>query len=403
VNILVGILKYPPDYAGDGLRLHRTFQRLRKKSQLEDVYVLTSWDRAAPQKNEVVDGICILRDVECTLKRDFRSFSKKIALLRQIAGMIRSFFEIAPRVDLVLTSGSGWFPSLVAWLAFFARKPVVKEIVLLGSDDPRTLQAAKPFPLRWFFTQPFRFAKLIIAISPPLEKACLNWGLPQDKIWCRLNPIDIEFPVQPEIADSPEPPLILWVGTVSARKNVHFLLKAAAHFKEPVRIWFVGPCADGDYFLGLQQLQVRLPRHIEVRFTGEIKDMPRLCRLYSRARLFWFASRSEGMGNVVAESLICGTPVVTLPVMDIMKHLLPHAEDGEVVDTEDPEVFASAAASWLKKKIDRAGIAARARERFSAERVDAGYAAWFRKLSHSPLPEKAYGRGAILIPERISS
>jgi hypothetical protein len=45
MNILLGLLKYPPDYAGDGLRLHRMFTRLRESGQVKDVFVISSWDK----------------------------------------------------------------------------------------------------------------------------------------------------------------------------------------------------------------------------------------------------------------------------------------------------------------------------------------------------------------------
>lgn len=399
LNILVGILKYPPDYAGDGLRLHRTFQRLMKKGSVQNVYVLTSWDRSAAKKNERQDGISIIRPVECTLKPVFKRLAKKLSLIRQIFGLIGIYFRLAPKIDIVLTSGSGWFPSLISWLAFLTRKPVVKEIVLLGSDDPLTIQQCKAFWMKWFFLMPFRLARLIVTISPPLEKTCREFGIPAEKIWNRFNPVDFEGVPEPSGRQAGHVPVILWIGTVTPRKNVLFLLRAAAHLKERVRVRFVGPCYDSEYMRQLDEVKSQLPPHVEAEFIGPVKNRRKLARLYSQASLFWFASVKEGMGNVVAESLFCGTPVVTLPVMGIMKQVIPSAEDGEIVDTDDPAEFAEAALKWLHKPVDRAAISKRARERFDVARVDEAYITHFEKILNVPKAKQAFVKQSILIPE----
>jgi glycosyltransferase involved in cell wall biosynthesis len=380
LNITVGILKYPPDYAGDGMRLHRTFLRLKQKGNVGDVHVLTSWVHEET-KNQTLDGIHIYRPVECTLKSCFKNLSKKITLPLQALKLTFQYLRLLPKTDLVLTSGSGWFPSFVAWLAFLTQKPVVKEIVLLGSDDPQTIQKCKPFLFKWFFLAPFHFCKLIVAISPRIEKACLDSGISADKIWSRFNPVDFQMEEITEMHGSQrEVPVIFWVGAITRRKNVAFLMEAASHLKKPAVVRFAGPHYDPAYFQELEEIKHKVPAHIRVEFLGHIENRSRLRDLYLSSDLFWFASKKEGMGNVVAESLVCGTPVLATPVMGIMEQVIPNAESGEIIDTEDPEVFARAAERWLEKNHDRLSISKEARQRFDITRVDNQYCAWFDKI-----------------------
>ena len=76
-----------------------------------------------------------------------------------------------------------------------------------------------------------------------------------------------------------------------------------------------------------------------------------------------------------------GTPVVTLPVMGIMKEVIPTEEDGEIVETDNPRIFARVAARWLYKKVDRKAIAERARRRFSPEKIDEVYLDYFDQIT----------------------
>lgn len=386
MNILLGILKYPPDYAGDGLRLHRSMQRWMHKGSLSKAYVLTSWDDASSRDVIALDGVRILRPVECTCKSKFEGSShwlKRIIVPLQSLRIIFVYLRIYRGIDLVLTAGSGWFPSLIGWLAILTGKPLVKETVLLGSDDPMSLVKNKSPRTRWFFTWPFRWADLIITISPPLEKACLLFGIPKEKIWSRFNPIEIANGAEDQsthLAAETDLPIILWVGTVRERKNVEFLMRAACSLPVPARVLFVGPCPDASYLEKLKAIQKNLPSYVEVQFLKFIHNPKTLARLYSKAKIFWFASKKEGMGNVIGESLMSGTPVVTLPVMGIMKEVIPSAEDGEIVETDNPRIFARTAARWLYKKVDRNAIAQRARLRFDPKKIDEDYLFRFNQI-----------------------
>jgi glycosyltransferase involved in cell wall biosynthesis len=123
-----------------------------------------------------------------------------------------------------------------------------------------------------------------------------------------------------------------------------------------------------------QELKAKTEGHIQAQFIPYTFSASELSSYYRMSDLFWFASLKEGMGNVVAEALVYGTPVVTLPVDGIMKKLLIHPDDGEVVETLHPQEFAKTVNRWLyEKNIDRSIISKRAKSIFDPNVVENGY------------------------------
>jgi glycosyltransferase involved in cell wall biosynthesis len=323
--------------------------------------------------------------VEFTLKKEMRAYGKfkKIGnFFWSSCKIIERYFRFRRQIDLVFTSGSGWLPSLIAWLAWLDRKPLVKEIVLMGSDDPLTV-VQKIFFLRWIFTLPFFFADRIVVLSPVLKEACIQFGIPEKKIWFRLNPVILPSKLKEQPPVSPDSlPIIFWVGVLSPRKNVEFLLEAARHLSFPAHLCFAGPASDEAHMEKLAALARKLPPFLKVSFLGRIDDQNRLYALYRQAKLFWFSSLKEGSPNVVAESLLCGTPVVSLPIMGAVPFLVENGQDGEVADTDSlsPKEFARIADRWLTKDVSRESIAFRAQQRFDHRPVDAKYVEHFQEI-----------------------
>lgn len=390
MNVLVSVLKYPPDYTGAGLRLHTLYQHLKTKG-VGEVYVLTTGSRASMDgkggKDAMLDGIAVTRVVRNPYpdrQRGARRIRKALLVCRGAWGALWAYRRVAGRIDVVHTIDSSWLTTLVGWCAFLTRKPLVKEIVLMDADDPVAIRRQKPLLLRWFFLFPFRYARLIVTISAPLRDRCLAYGLSAQRIWSRPNPVYLAAPEGgrgalelPREIDRSRP-AVLWVGTIKRRKNLLFLLRAAFTLEGEAQLVFVGPREDPAYFDEVQALARRLAQdtqgRIQAVFLDRLDDRARLRRLYEHARLFWFASRSEGMGNVVVEALLCGTPVVALPVQGIMRTLLMDRLDGDIVEREDPELFGRVVNDCLyHRPFNRRLIADRARARFDAQAIEAEY------------------------------
>jgi glycosyltransferase involved in cell wall biosynthesis len=399
MNILVSLLKYPPEHTGAGLRVRRMYDNLQEGGQVDRLYVLTSRTFAAGKtqaRHRRQQIRCVgFNPHEQTPDTRRSGLLKALFVCRAGVATIIHYLRIYKKIDIVHTIDSSWLSTIVAWCARMTGRPLVKEIVLLGADDPLSVSKHKRGLVRFVFLRPFHWARLIVVISSKLADACRTYGIAPQKIWCRFNPVYL--PRTPAGAESeaalraiePEKLLILSVGRIGHRKNTLFLLQCGFHLRTAAQLVFVGPFESAAYEAQAKALAGKLERvsraQVSAVFPGHVADRHRLAALYRRAGLFWFASRREGLGNVVIEALLCGTPVVTLPVGGIMREILVDARDGEVVDTERPEVFAAACDRWLTRTdIDRAAIEARARRRFDASAVEAGYVRRFQKLLLPP-------------------
>jgi glycosyltransferase involved in cell wall biosynthesis len=395
MKILVSILKYPPDFTGAGLRIKHMYHNMLDRGAVDQVYVITSREHAAPKNRTELDqqeiryvGFNPYAEPQTTR---LSKLKKANFVLKAGIRTIIQYFKLFRNIDIVHTIDSSWLSTVVGWCAFFTGKPLIKEIVLLGADDPLSIMRHKQFALQHIFLLPFKYAKLVVVISAKLQKACLAYGLAEEKIWCRHNPI---YVVQTEESASYQQslpgvdfsrPLILNVGRINPRKNTRFLLEAAFYLDGNAQLLFVGPSDDIEYERKVKQLAAELESatngRIITAFLGRITNRRILFYLYKTVKLFWFASKFEGLGNVVPESLLCGTPVVTLAVGGIMQELVTNDQDGEVIDSEDPEKFAAIVSKWLNKKdIDHAGIAQRACERFDPAIIEEGYLSRFKQL-----------------------
>jgi glycosyltransferase involved in cell wall biosynthesis len=106
-------------------------------------------------------------------------------------------------------------------------------------------------------------------------------------------------------------PYVLYVGALTARKNVPRLLQAYARLRTWSTTWSLviagaRNCKSAPIFRAVQELG--LQEHVH--FTAFVADED-LPALYNGADLFAFPSLYEGFGLPVMEAMACGTPVVT--------------------------------------------------------------------------------------------
>ena len=112
---------------------------------------------------------------------------------------------------------------------------------------------------------------------------------------------------------NPDEFLIMHAGRVHPKKNISFLAEAAASLPVDAqwRVAVVGPVADRDLPY-LKALQKHLPPRRLLIDSGT-GDNNLLRGAYSAADCMALPSVSENFGNVVIESLLCQTPVISSP------------------------------------------------------------------------------------------
>jgi glycosyltransferase involved in cell wall biosynthesis len=142
-----------------------------------------------------------------------------------------------------------------------------------------------------------------------------------------------------------QPPLILSVGLICARKGHDVLLRALgeiAHLDWQAAI--VGLIQDRGLYRALLALRDDLGFAGRVEIPGEIGSA-RLAQLFARARLFALATRYEGYGMVLGEAQLHGLPIISCAVGAVPGTVPPEA--GILVPPDDPAAFAAALARVL--------------------------------------------------------
>lgn len=154
-----------------------------------------------------------------------------------------------------------------------------------------------------------RFADGITCISEDtrqeLQERC---RLLQGKV-TRVTPLGVDTSLfkRKEIPGAKDPPTVLFVGSLVPRKGVSELLQAWEKVEREfpqARLVIVG---QGPLEADVKRFAVRHPTVFHVSKIAHEK----LPEIYSKADIFFFPTRKEGFGLVVAEAMACGLPVVT--------------------------------------------------------------------------------------------
>ncbi|MCZ8375669.1 MAG: glycosyltransferase [Beijerinckiaceae bacterium] len=172
-----------------------------------------------------------------------------------------------------------------------------------------------------------------------------------------------------EAADlASRPPRILFVGRMHPDKDLPTLLRAFAKVSTPgAMLELVG---DGPVRPELERLSAALGIADRLSFAGYLKDP---ADAYRRSRVLALTSRLESFGNVVAEALAHGLPVVSTAAAGPAE-ILGHGEFGALVPIGDHEAMARALDAALSGSGEPAARQARA-SLFSIEAATDAYLA----------------------------
>jgi glycosyltransferase involved in cell wall biosynthesis len=103
--------------------------------------------------------------------------------------------------------------------------------------------------------------------------------------------------------------IILYLGVLEPRKNIHFLLDVFSMVlkeKPDLKLIIAGT---GSSFRKLKQYADSLHLSQSVLFTGYIAESEKI-KYYNLADIFVFPSKLEGFGLSLAEAMACGVPVI---------------------------------------------------------------------------------------------
>ncbi len=126
-----------------------------------------------------------------------------------------------------------------------------------------------------------------------------------------------------------KPKRILYVGRLSAEKNLRTVVTATSYVGEDVRITMVG---SGALRKELEAQAQEL--HVAVEFPGVV-DQRRLPGVYATADVFVLASFTEGHPKVLLEAMACGVPCVASDCAG-NRSLVVHERTGLLFDPQHP-------------------------------------------------------------------
>lgn len=186
-------------------------------------------------------------------------------------------------------------------------------------------------------------ADLIICNSKGVEYDLVkNFDIQSDKIKVIYNPFDIdkikllsEESLEPQYKEIFDSPVIINVGRLSTQKAQWHIIKAFKKVKEKINNAKLVILGDGGYGNRLQQLAWATGFANEIHFLGFQRNP---YKFVAKAKVSVLSSMWEGFPNVIVESMICKTPVISTDCRSGPREIL--APDSPLVEETKTIEFA---------------------------------------------------------------
>jgi glycosyltransferase involved in cell wall biosynthesis len=129
---------------------------------------------------------------------------------------------------------------------------------------------------------------------------------------------------------------VVFLSRISREKNLDFALQIFKQVSANVVFDIYGPDEDLMYWKECQELIEKLPKNIAVSYRGPVSPN-RVAEIFSGYDLFFFPSKGENYGHVIAESISVGTKILISKNTPWLN--LESDELGWDVDLKDEGVF----------------------------------------------------------------
>jgi N-acetyl-alpha-D-glucosaminyl L-malate synthase BshA len=316
LRVCVATTVFPRWYGhGEGTFIWQFVKVLRRQEM--EVAVVAMHSPGLPER-ETWEGIEILRppywwpaDAEM-LRKDggglpinFRRYwLARLQLPALLLAHGAAIARMAKGCDLIHTHFTVSTAAALATQAWH-RLPVVATVH--GSD---IFQVPK-LPLGAAFTRnTLRRSTAVTTVSAALREACLALGVPAAQVSVVSNSVDTDtYAPPPAGAIDEREPVVLFVGSLIARKGVDTLVRAMADVSAVLPGYRLVLVGDGPEQDNLAALASSLGIGGAVEFPGFLSQAE-VAHWMQRARLFVLPSNEEGQGVVLLEAMASGTPVV---------------------------------------------------------------------------------------------
>lgn len=348
INVLVVSSKYPPEYAGSGLRARATYNRLSKKFPVA-FEVLTSSVTLNKSAVYSLDGIRVTRiaakpfPLATDEKKKVTAFAEKMKLgcdyLSEAVLTWKYLIFNSRRFDLIHIFGKNWVTAATLTFAKAFRRPFIVELC----NEVDTPHHYEPFVFRAILGEKFPRNTSIVCISDMLKKMCEGRGY-RDGIWCRPNPVDetkFFIDTKNKIAFrkkhtrfGPDDTLLAYIAKFRPSKNQIFLLDVLKKLPEKFKLVLAGPVVesgplferDRDYLRKIKEKIARDSLGPRVELKAEfIENIDEYLKM---SDIFLFPTTTEALGTPMLEAMACGLPVVANRIAGVTDYWIEDGKNG---------------------------------------------------------------------------
>jgi glycosyltransferase involved in cell wall biosynthesis len=280
--------------------------------------------------------------------RVLQSSSDRFMELSSRRAVRRAMAELRP--DCVL---SYWVHPDGAVAARIAREAGIPSAVIVGGSDVLVLGRQGGRRQR-AVVRALHANDAIITVGRDLAHVVERLGVPSRKVHVVYQGVETDVFAPGSQSDArkrlgipDDVQVLVAVGSLLPVKGIDVLLEAMARLRSRcsgVRLYLVG---DGASRAELEVQALRLGLEQTVHFVGKVTQQE-LPDWYRAADLTVLASRSEGVPNVLRETMACGTPFVATRVGGV--HEIAAGTTNRLVPAEDAPALADAIAAALAER-----------------------------------------------------
>lgn len=269
------------------------------------------------------------------------SISNPLLLFMYIYTLLGISYEFLKKENVTLLV---FLPGFVGYVHIIIFTIISDNIVLYyGADPYRTIwtQRTVTTPIRLISYPVLDFfaiykANLILYRDVGIEKRYKK--IKKNNIFHRSKPLidlndDDIFERQDTCQDKPI--TVLYVGTLSDRKGVTYLLDSIKQLRldgYEVELTIVG---NGDQFENLKDKSKKLGIEGIVKFHGHISNKNKLVHIYRKSDIFALPTLGEGFPRVLTEAMTQSLPIITTDVGEIGTRL--SQDEAVIVDPGKPK------------------------------------------------------------------
>jgi len=362
--------RFRPDFTGDGIFYARLIPLMAQSNTEHEVVVFDTPTPAEP----------IASDFPVHYLTSSSGMRPRFALVRWLWKNAKNFdvLHIHSHVDQTY---------LDYWLARLLGLRVLYSSTLEDSADEMLSRYRPSF--RILARRLIRAIQHFVGISPRLYSGKSRWVgedrasvIPQGVTLPALTDASQRAALRQSLGLKPDETVILYVGSISARKGVLSLVKCFSELAATapnVRLVIVGPAIEPDY--GTEVFRFIADKGL----TSWVTHVPYAedpSQYYLASDIFAFASYSEGFGNVLLEAMSFGLPVVSRYIGDVTDTFIEHGVSGYLFSTD--AAFLADLKSLVTDPGLRSEMGARARKRvqddFQLPDLAKRYVALYRAL-----------------------